>query len=43
MRAFTCYFNQGLLQKANETLKLAIDLGDATAGKEVLFIAELLK
>lgn len=43
MRAYTCYFNQGLLQKANETLKLAIELGDATAQKELSFIAELLK
>jgi hypothetical protein len=35
MRAYTCYFNQGLLQKANETLKLALELGDATAQKEL--------
>jgi len=43
MRAYSCYINQGLLQKANETLKLAIELGDGTAQKEVAFVAELLK
>jgi tetratricopeptide (TPR) repeat protein len=43
MRAFTCYTNQGMLEKAKNALNMATALGDETAQKQIPWIDEMIK
>ena len=43
IRAYTCYTNQGMLDKAKTALDMAIELGDETAKNQMPRIEDLLK